>query len=154
MKYFNRVTLSVFVKPEENAEALKQGLLALVPFDLEKEKVELDDQTATGFSQRTIHIYTLAIEKERHLNLFTEFLLSKLNHQQRNQLVRDAETRLDPELDFFIRIDKDLWTTDQAVLLTDNGNCYHLKLSVAAFPRKRENAIAIVTNVFKPAPTA
>lgn len=154
MKYFNNVTVSVFAKPEENAELLKKGLLALIPFELDAEKIALVDQTATGFNQRTIHIYSITLEKERHVNAFLDFLQSKLNNQQRSQLAREADTRLDPELTFFIRIDKDLWSAENAVLLTDSGSCYHLKFAVAAFPRKREVALGIVTNIFKPASSA
>lgn len=154
MKHFNTITVSVFAKPEENAELLKKGLLALIPFDLEAEKVVLNDQTATGFNQRTIHIYSITLQKERHMNAFMDFFQSKLNNQQHTQLVREAETRLDPELMFFIRIDKDLWANEQAVLLTDSGHCYHLKFAVAAFPRKRDVALGIVTNIFKPHSTA
>ncbi|MEK6849486.1 MAG: RNA-binding domain-containing protein [Nanoarchaeota archaeon] len=153
MKYFNNVAISVFAKPEDDAEKLKQGILALVPLNLEQEKLELQDQKAQGFNERTIHIYSILLEKERHINHFLEFLLSHLTHQQRHQLVREAETRLDMDLTFFVRIDKDIWATENSVMLTDSGNCYHLKFAVAAFPRKRDIALGIVTNVFKP-PTA
>ncbi|HSU73122.1 MAG TPA: RNA-binding domain-containing protein, partial [Candidatus Binatia bacterium] len=108
-----------------------------------------EDKTATGFNQRTLHIYSLTLMKDRHVNAFMDFLLGKLNNQQKHQLVNEAESRLDAELVFFIRIDKDLWA-DRVFQLTDSGNCYHLKLSVAAFPRKREVALDIATKVFKP----
>lgn len=149
MKNFTSIVLSVFAKPEEDAMKLKQGLLALVPFHLEDEKIPFEEQRAQGFNQRTIHVFTLALTKDRHINAFMEFLLGKLNNQQKHQLIAQAETRLDPELMFFIRIDKDLWANDHVLQLTDSGNCFHIKLHVASFPRKREVALDIVTKVFK-----
>jgi RNA binding exosome subunit len=149
MKSFASVTLSVFAKPEDDAPKLKEGLLALAPFTLEEEKLTLQETTAQGFNQRTIHIYSIILLKDRHVNAWLEFLLQKLNHQQRLQLVREAESRLDTDLQFFIRLDKDLWTNDRAMQLTDSGDCYHLKLHVAAFPARRDVALGVVTNIFK-----
>lgn len=149
MKTFNSIAVSVFAKPEEDAAKLKEGLLALIPLNLDEESIVLEDKTATGFNQRTLHIYSITLMKDRHVNTFVEFLLGKLNNQQKHQLVNEAETRLDAELVFFIRIDKDLWANDRVFQLTDSGNCYHLKLAVASFPRKREVALDVVTKVFK-----
>lgn len=151
MKLFTSVELSVFAKPEEDVEKLKQGLVALVPFNLGDEQVEVHDKKATGFNDRTIHIFEITLTKDRHVNAFMDSFLAKLNSQQRNQLVNESESRLDNELVFFVRIDKQLWANDMIVQLTDSGACYHLKFSVAAFPKKREIALDIVTKVFKPA---
>ncbi|MBI4145319.1 hypothetical protein HY493_03880 [Candidatus Woesearchaeota archaeon] len=151
MKVFTSIELSVFAKPEEDVEKLKQGLLALVPFDPAEENVELRDKKATGFNDRTIHVFDITLTKDRHVNAFVESFLAKLNAQQRGQLVDETESRLDNELVFFVRIDKDLWANDRIVQLTDSGACYHLKFSVASFPRRREIAQDIVTKVFKPA---
>ena len=64
MRQLNRIVVSVFAKPEEDAETLKQGLLKLVPIDLEQEKIELKDKSAQGFNTRTIHIYTIELTNE------------------------------------------------------------------------------------------
>lgn len=150
MKQFNRVVVSVFSKPEENAEALKQGLLKLIPFDMEQEKLQVHDKKATGFNNRTIHIYSIELTKERHIKAFMESFLGKLNQQQKIQLANESESRLDNENIFFIRIEKDLWVNDGVVQLTEAGNCYHLKLHIAAFPARKEIALGIATKVFKP----
>ena len=150
MRQLNRIVVSVFAKPEEDAETLKQGLLKLVPIDLEQEKIELKDKSAQGFNTRTIHIYTIELTKERHIKEFLESFLGRLNQQQKKQLINEAESRLDDELIFFIRMDKELWANDNMLQLTDAGNCYHIKFHVAAFPAKRELALQTVTKVFKP----
>jgi len=149
MKNFTSVTLSVFAKPEDDAVRLKDGLLALIPLNLEEEKIPLEDQKALGFNERTIHIFTVTLGKDRHVNAFIDFLMGKMNSQQKRQLLDQAESRLDADLVFFIRFDKELWLQERVLQLTDSGACYHLKLNVAAFPRKRDVALGIVTKVFK-----
>ncbi len=150
MKSFTSIAISVFAKPEDDAKKLETGLIKLIPFDLENEKIAVDDQTAQGFNQRTIHIYTITLQKDRHVNAFVDFLLEKLSKQQRIQLVNEADTRLDSDLMFFLRIDKALWVNDGILQLTDSGSCYHIKCTVAAFPKKRDIALEVATNVFKP----
>ena len=154
MKTFNAVTLSVFAKPEEDAALLRQGLVALLPFDLVTENILLEDKSARGFNERTVHIITLTLAKDRHINSFVDAFTAKLNSQQRSQLVAEAESRLDSALVFFVRIDKELWASQRVVQLTETGSCYHLKFHVAAFPRKKEIAIEIATNIFKPSSVA
>lgn len=149
MKSFTNITVSVFAKPEEDALKLKDGLLALIPLNLEEEALALEDKKVDGFNDRTIHIYSITLSKDRHVNAFIDFLLGKLNNQQRAQIANQADTRLDAELVFFIRLDKDLWSQERVMQLTDTGNCYHLRLTVAAFPKRREIALDIATKVFK-----
>ena len=149
MKSFTNITVSVFAKPEEDALKLKDGLLALIPLNLEEEQLVLEDKKVDGFNERVIHIYSLTLSKDRHVNAFMDFLLGKLNNQQKTQIAHQADSRLDSELVFFIRLDKDLWSHERVMQLTDTGSCYHLRLTVAAFPKRREIALDIATKVFK-----
>jgi RNA binding exosome subunit len=59
-------------------------------------------------------------------------------------LISQIESRLDEELFFFMRIDKDSWNIEKKTILTDSGNCYHIRITVAAFPKKRESAVALL----------
>ncbi len=150
MKSFHHIALSVFAKPEDDAAKLAQGLRALIPFSLEDEHLVLEDHRAKGFNERTIHTMSVHLIKDRHINAFVDSFLQRLSRQQRIQLTQEAESRLDSEIMFFIRIDKDLWANERIVQLTDSGNCYHFKCHVSAFPSKREVALDVVTKVFKP----
>ncbi len=33
--------------------------------------------------------------------------------------------------------------------LTESGDCFHIKINIASFPRKREKALEIIRNLFK-----
>ena len=148
MKLLNAAEISVFAKPEEDVDAIKRALLALVPFNLASEKLKLEEATALGFSERKIKIFKLTLKKEKHTSLLLKHLLANLNVSQKKTLLEQAETRLDENLDFFIRFDK-FSLLNNVFELTDSGSCFHIKLLVAAFPRHRDAALAVVKKIFK-----
>ncbi len=148
MRWANKITLTTFAKPEENVEEIKKSVIELVPFDLEKAKIQLQTQNATGFNERTIKIFTIVLVKEAHTNDFLQFFLDKLKEEQKNLLISQAESRLDQEFDFFIRIEKDQWIKEREIWLTDSGHCFHIKISLAVFPRTREKALQLVEKLF------
>ncbi len=146
MKLANSIKISLFIKPEEDCEALTKAFFKLLPFSLEEEKLKLKTSKATSFSQRQITIHELELNKDKHTNLFLKFLREKLDEQQRKMLI-SQEDRLDSNLDFFIRLDKESLSHDQ-FQVTECGECYHIRISIAAFPRKREVALEIVKKIF------
>ena len=148
MKILNTVKLNVFCKEEENKEKLKEKLISLVPFNMEDEKVKLMEDTAIGFNEKKIKIYEITLEKTRHTNAFLKHLQELLNQKQKELLLRQAESRLDEEYNFFIRLDKEKFLNNE-IFITDSGNCFHIKMNIACFPRKRDLALDIVKNVFK-----
>ncbi|MEM4247122.1 MAG: RNA-binding domain-containing protein [Candidatus Woesearchaeota archaeon] len=150
MKYLNSVTISVFAKPsEEDVLAVRQGLVELVPLNLEKEKIAVNEETAEGFNEQQIKILTITLTKASHTNTFLKALLNRLTNEQKELLLRQRESRLDSDLHFFIRFDKSKWLSDRRLFITDSGWCYHVKMSLAAFPATREAALALVEKVFK-----
>ena len=58
------------------------------------------------------------------------------------------ESRLDDNLDFFLRFGKDEYIRNDKLMLTDSGNCFHIKISIDAFPKKREIALKIADKIF------
>ena len=144
MKLANNVNIRVFCKPEEDASLIKEKLL--LPFDLKKEKIAIKAQKAEGFQERTIMIFSALLEKERHVKAFLENLNEKLGEETQT-LIEQWESRTDDNLDFFIRLDKDMMMKNKLVL-TDSGNCYHIKINLAAFPKRKEKAREIAEGIF------
>ncbi|MFC1741043.1 RNA-binding domain-containing protein [Nanoarchaeota archaeon] len=144
MKVAHNVKLSVFSHEEEDSEQIKQKFLELVPFDLEQENLELKTRNAQGVQEKKIMIYELNLTKERHTKRFMEHLKSNLDKDQIGLLKKQAESRLDQELNFFIRLDKPNLLQDNKLLITDAGNCFHIKISVAAYPANRENGLKVI----------
>lgn len=147
MKVHN-VEIRVFCKPEDSFENIKECLLGLIPFDLSKEKGKLNQKNAFGFNERRIVILSIKLDKQRHINQFLENLIEQLSKEQKELIKKQAESRLDEEMCFYLRLDKKKLIEEKRLWLTDKGDCYHIKLSIASFPRTRENALECVKSLF------
>ena len=78
-----------------------------------------------------------------------EHLNEILKEEQKSLLLKQKESRLDIENLFFMRFDKEKLIKDNIYFLTDKGNCFHVKMSIAAYPTTRKNAMKIVEDLFK-----
>lgn len=148
MKVAYNITASVFSKPEDNEDEIRNSLVSLFPFDIKKENLIIEEQNAQGFGNRKIKIMALKIKKESHTNLFLNNLKEKLGQDQCRRLAREAGTRLDDEFCFFIRLDKESLAKEGIYALTDSGSCFHIKINLAVFPKKAERAIELVKSFF------
>ena len=149
MKLAHNIKVSVFCKPEEDEKAILNKLFFLFPFNLEENKVKVKKTSAIGFNERKIKIYEIVIDKERHCKEFMDNLKENLNQTQKDLLLRQLDSRLDEELHFFIRLDKTKLIQDNEFFVTDSGNCYHMKIKIAAFPAKRGIAKKMVGEFLK-----
>lgn len=143
-KLAHKVKLSVFCKEDEEAACIADGLLALVPFELERQKLELRKTKAQGFNEKTIIILELELEKQKHIKQFMDHLKGLLSEDQRSLIIRQRESRFDEEMHFFIRIDKPRWLEEKRARVTDGGNCYHIRITIASYPATRENGLEAV----------
>jgi len=66
------------------------------------------------------------------INEIIHELSNRINKQLNNQI----ESRLNDEGYFFIRLNKQL-LLDNTYVLTDKGNCFHIKIKIAGYPAKR-----------------
>jgi RNA binding exosome subunit len=83
------------------------------------------------------------------VKLFLESLLGRLSEGQKKTILQQKESRLDEDLNFFIRFDKEKLLGERKLSLTDKGNCFHLRMRIAAFPAKREKALETIEKIFK-----
>jgi len=144
----HNINITVFCKPEEDAGTITEKLLFLVPLDFKKEKIELKKRTAIGFNEKKIIILEVYLEKESHTNFFLSNLTKNLTDEQKLLIKKQAGSRLDSELHFFLRFDKSKLINEGRLWLTDKGDCYHIKIKIAAFPKKKEVALKIVEKIF------
>jgi len=148
MKRAHSVHIRVFAKEGEDIAKIKEGLSFMVPFDYEKEKIKVDETNAIGFSDKQIKIFEITLSKERHINAWLNLLVNSLKKEQKDMLLRQIDTRIDDECCFFIRFDKDK-IFDKEFFITDSGSCYHVRISLAAYPKTRENSKKIVEEMLK-----
>lgn len=154
MKYCNTIILSVFIKPEEVKEdsairdKIKDKIHSLLPLDWEKEKITLKETRAEGFENREITIYELKLLKDKEINVFIKNLCSKLSKEQKDYLISEKNYRLHEEDDFYIRLDKKKLLND-IFEITNSGDCLHIRMNIASFPKSRENALKVINEIFK-----
>lgn len=149
MKYAHSIKLTVFSYEHENSGKILDSFLRFFPFNIEENKIEIAKRNATGFNESKIEIYEIILTKANLISQFLDFILGNLDEVQKETLIRQAESRLDENLDFFIRFDKESWIKDKKLELTDSGKCFHTKMRIATFPSKREVALKTISDLFR-----
>ena len=149
MKLAHLTKLSVFSKQEDNETDVLNSFLSLIPFNLEEEKLQINTSTAEGFEHTKIKIFELTLTKEKHTTKFLNALTSRLSDEQKQLILSQAESKLDEELKFFLRFDKEKLLKENKLWITDKGNCFHIKISIAAFPSTKEKALEVINSIFK-----
>ncbi|MBD3196371.1 MAG: hypothetical protein GF317_15035 [Candidatus Lokiarchaeota archaeon] len=142
------ITLEVFTTPEKDIEEFRSKLLKLIPFDIEEEEIEIEQKTVLGFNEEKVRILRIVLLKKGHIRKFLKSFTTLLSEDTKNMIRNQAERRLDQELNFYIRFKKGLFLNEGRVELTDQGDCFFLKIKVAAFPKKRETALEIIDKIF------
>ena len=148
MKFAHNVVVSVFVKENENKALIKESLLKLFPFEI---KNQYSEELARSYEGVKSDIFILRVElnKDNQINSFLKYL--KENIYDCDVLIKQIDSRLDNDYNFFIRLDKNelINGIDGRLKLTDAGNCCHIKVCIAAYPKNRESAIKIVNEIFR-----
>lgn len=150
MKSAHKIKIKVFSyeKIDEDEKLILGKFLQFFPFNLKDQKIDLKKSEARGFAEKKITIFEVALNKEKHINLFLNNLIQNLDEEQKKLILSQADSRLDDDIDFFLRFDKDEYLNNNKLKLTDSGNCFHIEMSIAAFPKKREIGLEIVRKVF------
>lgn len=148
MKYAHSIKLTAFSYGFEDSNSVLGAFLRFFPFSLEDNKIHVIKTQALGFNEKKIEIIEVTLVKSSLINDFLKNMLGNLDESQKNQILQQAESRLDKNLDFFLRFDKESWIKDRRLILTDTGKCFHMRISIAAFPKKREVALGIVNGMF------
>ena len=150
MKLAHSVRINVFAHEQrsEDPQLIKEKLVALIPFDLEKEKIKVSETKATSATETTIMIFEVVLEKQRHVSQFLKELSETISKPDKQKLQVQLDSRLDESCDFFLRFDKQTWIDEGKLLLTDSGDCFHVKITVAAYPKNKENAKKAIKAIF------
>lgn len=148
MKYAHLIKLTVFSHEDEDKDSIFNSLPGFFPFSLDFNEVPVKKARAEGFNERKIEIFEVTLTKTNLINQFLKGLLEKMDEGQKITIFNQAESRLDKNLDFFMRFDKGEWINEKKLELTDSGECFHLKISIAAFPKRRELALKAIKDLF------
>jgi hypothetical protein len=150
MKLAHQIKAKVFSyeKNNDDDKLILDKFLQFFPFNLKDEKIKLKKINALGFNEKKITIFEVILAKEKHTSKFLENLLKNIDDEDKKVILSQVESRLDNNLDFFLRLDKEEYLKNNKLKLTDSGNCFHVMISVAAFPKKREIGLGIIRSIF------
>lgn len=143
----NRITISVFCKEDEDYDKLKKNLLGLFSFDLYEHGL-VQEKKAVGFNERVIRQIFIELQNQQHIREFLDILNQMLDRQQKKQLLSQKESRLSDKYNFYVRLDKKKFL-DSKFSLTESGDCIHIRINIAAFPRKRDRALENIEQLFQ-----
>ena len=151
MRLAHNVRISVYCKDWQDCDAIERSLTSMVPFDmeLEKENVKKTLMKAERALESDITILEIILTKERHVNAFFKHLNEKLGAEQTSLLIKQNATRFDEELNFFLRLDMKELMAHQKYELTDSGECFHIRISIAAFPKRYDTALFVLKQIFQ-----
>jgi hypothetical protein len=137
-KLIHSVQINVLEKNHEAIQAIKDLYHQLIPLDYSKEDIEIDHERLQGFNQKTIHSLTLKTTKHKHNIKLLNTIFTNLPDTSIRRIIDQIESRVNHEGNLYIRLDKSSLLSDTYDLI-DHGDCFHIKIKLAAFPANREN---------------
>lgn len=157
MKYFHNIKISAF-SPQTESKELEEKLLKFLPDsivkDINDKKLEIELERLAG--DNPIDSYSLYLKRNRHCNEFMKVLVAKLiekykehEHKEGFESAKDTVIsrlvkRIDEKCRVYIRIDKKDFL-DDVFTLTYSGNCIHIKVTMASYPKSAENSEKLIT---------
>jgi RNA binding exosome subunit len=166
-RLLHHVTISVFCKPHDDRAAVLKGLDALSPVatatllqqdpapDPERPHtthyrmpdIELSMQETETDDGKMV-IYTLFYKKISAVNAFCRKLAASMTDEEKRAFQDEPELLLDSDGKLSVRFDKELLMGEK-LSLTDDGNCYQVKASVAAYPKSEERTLEVVKRILE-----
>lgn len=135
-KKIHRVRMRVFYKKEESID---ENYNKLMPFsEKELEKIDVQNKDSEG-----LLIKEVIITKNKMCEKFIKRLIEILGNDKK-KLIDEIDSRIDDDyFDFYVRLDKN------TLELVDSGNCFHIKITPAAFPKTKENVKKVLLETFR-----
>ena len=133
MKFFHSMTFRIFVYFDDDYFEIKESLSNLLKTVQEPKKIVIEEQTAKGFDDNKIVILKTTLTKSVQINELVKKITKETN------LKTELENRLSDDLNIYLRLKKDEFTNNE-FKLTDSGDCVHITISVAAYPKTIESA--------------
>ncbi len=140
MKQFHNVEVSMFVRQNEDLSELMLLFEQVFPFPV---KELLKTEKVSGFEQEIITVVKVKIMQHAKILEFLLHLFQGMTEDQFRLIRTQVESRLDDDGYFYIRISKNGVKFGKHKL-TETGDCIHIKILTAAFPKNRENAMKVI----------
>lgn len=137
----HNLSYRAFVYGTENEEKVREALSTLLP------TAQPHKETTEGYHKNQVIILQGKITKKRELKDFLEKLHS-LKPSAKKRILRELESKIDERGNLFLRFDKQrAYLGDLKVV--DHGDSLHLKMKIAAYPSRKEEALKVARQIFE-----
>jgi RNA-binding protein len=135
----HHVTLSAFCD-RAGAQSLSASLSAVLPADSDIEEVVIEPETEGGVFLREMLELRCRLTKAKDVKEFTERLFRGLDEYDRRRIIERLADSIDDDCVLYVRLSKTEAAGGRFVL--EGKDPIHVSLKLAAFPARKENAIA------------
>lgn len=156
-KPFLHVQLRVFAHATEDLETVRHALARAAGLDLEDEddqkrfdKATTDTQTE-GYYHNPIHILECELTRNADVKRFWATLFAENGLAKR--LAREVDQRLDDDLVFWMRLDKQAAARDR-LRLTTRDDAIQVRAKLATYPKDRGVGMGFLTGFLEDAAQA
>lgn len=119
------------------------------PEELEVQKTKLKGYELEGYEgfDHPIVVLRARLTKAEEIRNFFQNLREKLKEEDWELIEEEMEERIDEACNFYLRLSKKAAYSDQLELHEEDP--VHLRLKIAAYPAKKENAIEVMKEVLE-----
>ena len=136
----HNISYRVFVYGTENEEKVKEAVQTLFP------NSHPQTDTTEGYFKNPVLILHDKISKKREIKDFVR-ILEQIDESSKKRLRSELENKMDGRGNLFLRFDKQrAYLGDLKII--KHGDAIHVKINIAAYPAKKENAIKVAKDIF------
>ena len=136
----HNISYRVFVYGTENEEKVKEAVQTLFP------NSHPQTDTTEGYFKNPVLILHDKITKNPEIKEFVN-ILKQIDATSKKRLRSELENKMDERGNLFLRFDKQrAYLGDLKII--EHGDAIHVKINVAAYPAKKENAIEVAKDIF------
>ena len=137
----HNLSYRAFVYGTENEEKVREALFTLLP------TAQPIKEITEGYHKNQVIILQGKITKKRETKDFLE-KLGSLKPPSKKRILRELEDKMDDRGNLFLRFDKQrAYLGDLKIV--EHGDSLHLKLKIAAYPARKEEALKIARQIFQ-----
>ena len=127
------MSLRIFVYYYDDYFEVKNRLTQLLKTVQSEKEIKIEEQKASGLDDNNIIILTSKIQKSSQINKLLQTIC------QNTKLKDDLKQKLSDDLNLYIRLKKEDFLEGKHTL-TLSGDCLHITIAVASYPKTKENA--------------
>lgn len=136
----HNISYRVFVYGTENEGKVREAIKTLFP----QSSPETD--TTEGYFKNPVLILHDKITKNRDIKEVIK-AIEQMDEYNKKRLLNELENKMDEKGNLFLRFDKQkAYLGDLKII--EHGDAIHVKIKIAAYPAKKENAIKVAREIF------